>query len=67
MGVKHTLFGVPLDLSVSAPRDRVVIHPDIAVHFEAAAFRTHVTIASEVSTESRTPPTNGETKEAPRE
>jgi hypothetical protein len=37
--LKRTLFDVPLELSLDAPTDKIVIHPDLLAHFDRMTFK----------------------------
>ena len=37
--LKRTLAGIPLEVSADAPRDKIVIHPDLVANIERLALR----------------------------
>jgi hypothetical protein len=42
---RKSLCGIPLEVSDSAPTDKIVIHPDIAAKLEGIGFTVHATVS----------------------
>lgn len=51
-GASHSLAGVPMEVSASAPANKVVVHPEVAAAIEASALQSFLDPAGQLASAS---------------